>query len=463
MKKRHRVFSCLFLSVIVLITVGYVAAQQNHPWSEVSLPVGKWPGLYANNTDWLQGYAPADFFALDFWDSSGLDIYYNVVGGNVGINTTTPGKELDVIGAIRASEICIGAACETAWPTDTDTRCDSPGECTRVCIDTACETSWPSGLGGSGTTNYIAKWSSVSSVTDSVIYESAGGNIGVGTTTPSETLEVSGNIRISDNANAGLILGSADVVNEGGQINWIGAGAWPIWYQDVQQNRMRFWPQGAPGNNLVLQVGGNVGIGTDTPSEKLDVLGTIRIANSSGDEGGVIRKETNWLAVHGTGVNHGAIYLGNQFTGWSVLLKTATTDSASNINFQDNSGTIMSLFRGDGMVGLALSGGNVGIGTSSPTHKLHVAGNVRITGTIQIQGGGPSSGEVLTATDSSGNANWQDPDDNSCRFCRSCGGNWPSNRGELRGLGGIQSMLGSSCSGSWNDLGSPTPFYCCNF
>ncbi|MCB9226531.1 MAG: hypothetical protein H6578_05120 [Chitinophagales bacterium] len=45
-------------------------------------------------------------------------------------------------------------------------------------------------------------------------------------------------------------------------------------------------------------------------------------------------------------------------------------------------------------------GGNVGIGTSSPTTNLDV------NGTVRIRGGSPASGNVLTATDANGNAQW---------------------------------------------------------
>ena len=45
--------------------------------------------------------------------------------------------------------------------------------------------------------------------------------------------------------------------------------------------------------------------------------------------------------------------------------------------------------------------GNLGIGVSAPTARLDVAG------TIRIRGGSPSPGDVLTAIDANGNAEWQ--------------------------------------------------------
>jgi hypothetical protein len=47
---------------------------------------------------------------------------------------------------------------------------------------------------GSGTTNYITRWTSSSSLNNSVIYQSSTGNIGIGTTTPSQKFTVVGNI-----------------------------------------------------------------------------------------------------------------------------------------------------------------------------------------------------------------------------------------------------------------------------
>jgi hypothetical protein len=55
---------------------------------------------------------------------------------------------------------------------------------------------------------------------------------------------------------------------------------------------------------------------------------------------------------------------------------------------------------------------NVGIGTSAPTEKLHVAGNIKSdtlkTTALRVTGSTPAAGKVLTS-DASGNASWQTP------------------------------------------------------
>ena len=54
---------------------------------------------------------------------------------------------------------------------------------------------------------------------------------------------------------------------------------------------------------------------------------------------------------------------------------------------------------------LIVATGNVGIGTLTPGTKLDVFGTVRMTG-LTMSGQTPSSGYVLTASDSGGDATW---------------------------------------------------------
>ena len=92
-----------------------------------------------------------------------------------------------------------------------------------------------------------------------------GGNVGVGTTAPQQKLQVDGGdvlIRgpsnFSANTTATLWLGDAN--------NYVQAA----WGQGL---RLGVW-QGV--NAMVIQNGGNVGIGTNTPQTKLHVVGTTR-------------------------------------------------------------------------------------------------------------------------------------------------------------------------------------------
>jgi hypothetical protein len=118
------------------------------------------------------------------------------------------------------------------------------------------------------------------------------------------------------------------------------------------------WVAGGGNNILALQTlfGGNVGIGTSTPGGKLHVdagspAPAVDVMIGSGDTG--------------SGQN-------TYFT----MGRSAATNGA---------GQIDSWLAGGGNSILALQskfGGNVGIGTTTPSEKLEVAGNIRLIGNI---------------------------------------------------------------------------------
>jgi hypothetical protein len=125
---------------------------------------------------------------------------------------------------------------------------------------------------------------------------------------------------------------------------------------------------------------GNVGIGTDSPTAGLEIY---RSAGADTVGGGIILSR-----YEATGVNYrgGAIY--NEYvTGPNTdfLFFGVTTDNGKN-PYSDIDQVRM-------VIG---ANGNVGIGTTSPTHELNVVGNVNITGNITM-------GDAFMFTDGSGN------------------------------------------------------------
>jgi hypothetical protein len=143
--------------------------------------------------------------------------------GNVGIGISSPGHKLDVAGQINGSGLCINNDCRTGWQSVTDTRCDVAGVCSQVCIGSSCQSSWPTdtkcnvsgscsqvcigtdcrtvwptgNVTGSGSANYIAKWTGTGSLGISSMYQDTSGNIGIGTSAPTEKLDVNGSINAS--------------------------------------------------------------------------------------------------------------------------------------------------------------------------------------------------------------------------------------------------------------------------
>ncbi len=107
-----------------------------------------------------------------------------------------------------------------------------------------------------------------------------GGNVGIGTTTPNQKLDVRGSIVTGVDGSGGvLILAATDSTNEGGQIEWHGASTSSDWYQDIYLNRFRIWST-ASSDTLTLNDWGNVGIGVAVPNAKLQVNGIISTGGS---------------------------------------------------------------------------------------------------------------------------------------------------------------------------------------
>lgn len=77
-------------------------------------------------------------------------------------------------------------------------------------------------IGGSGTANYVPKFSGTKTVTNSVIYDD-GTNIGIGTTTPLEKLDIRGDINLNTNGTAAILSTYKGEFSNGGNI-WIGNG-----------------------------------------------------------------------------------------------------------------------------------------------------------------------------------------------------------------------------------------------
>jgi hypothetical protein len=164
---------------------------------------------------------------------------------------------------------------------------------------------------------------------------------------------------------------------------------------------------------MVITSGGNVGIGIAVPTEKLDVNGNIRasghfIAGTTttyGDGfidlsmGTNLDIDSNTLYIDST---KNQVGIGTNFPGARLGVKSAYQNSeVVRVHAWDGGPLFRVLERSDGSAGMDmfdtnhnrrvllnsngdsyLNGGNVGIGTASPTEKLDVLGNIKASGTV---------------------------------------------------------------------------------
>ncbi|MBI5732556.1 hypothetical protein HY967_01175, partial [Candidatus Jorgensenbacteria bacterium] len=129
------------------------------------------------------------------------------------------------------------------------------------------------------------------------------------------------------------------------------------------QSQLRFQTVGGASQHIIFLPNGNVGIATTSPAYKLDVVGDIRATNNLiGNISGSL-SATNVTGPASFGTTYGTFAYA--FPGSLAIGTTTTTNLPAN--------------------GLYVQG-NVGIGTSTPTAKLHVDG-----GLIQSDYGGGTS------------------------------------------------------------------------
>jgi len=213
----------------------------------------------------------------------------------------------------------------------------------------------------------IGQWSDVP---NGIIY--TGGNVGIGTSTPTEDLDVSSlisTLRLKSSNNdvdngetysriqfAAIDGGSESVPQIGATIRAVGTESW---ISNQCGSKLEILTCNENSNTLnvrmIVNDDGNVSIGSSDPVIKLDVSGGIRISTTSVEQEGVIRY-------------HNGQFQGYDTTGWTVLSGGEATPSPWTQSGSD----------------LYYTTGNVGIGTTTPdaTAQLHVIGNIKAQGTI---------------------------------------------------------------------------------
>jgi hypothetical protein len=223
------------------------------------------------------------------------------------------------------------------------------------------------------------------------------GRVGIGTNDPQATLDVAGSIR----AEGGIVFGDGSVLNSANfksmgispalagsnaAINVAGTGT---------ANRVTKWTDasGTLGDSGITETGGNVGIGTAAPQDRLHVSGGGIRVDGSGSQTLSIGPSSAPSVVNGVDIRSGAagdIRIGafdsaNNFGGAAFqLFSDSNQFFPGNIYFDAGNDPNASLiFRSAGRTIEAMRirrSGNIGIGTANPSQRLEVAGNLKISG-----------------------------------------------------------------------------------
>ncbi|HAI98791.1 TPA: hypothetical protein DCL30_04630 [Candidatus Peribacteria bacterium] len=354
-------------------------------------------------------------------------IYTDQTTGRVGIGTASPGVPLEIYQAAGATDAeflrlhtsggTAGAGMQIKF---TEGETPTPTEVGRIyTMDTGPTVRMTLSTYGGGTDTLTLK----------------DGKVGIGTTSPGEKLEVTGGNSLfggsidaitgptswaSNSNNAGLYL-SYDTTNLKSRITSIvpGAAFKPLYFQG---NEFR-WATGA-GNiteKMVLDVDGNVGIGTTAPETKLEISGTASGYSFFGQNGlstsgalviaprpgtatgntlivdtkGLVYDATNKRVGIGTASPEAPLHVYGTYenNAKTMQIGAATVPAArfyraDDISVIDGPLWLNSNYNQNVLIGYG--GGNVGIGTTtSPGTKLDVAGGMsgtalKITGAANL-------------------------------------------------------------------------------
>jgi hypothetical protein len=179
------------------------------------------------------------------------------------------------------------------------------------------------------------------------IHNANSGYVGIGTTSPSYPLD----LRNTSNIEPLKIKGSAQ---EGRAILLEPGGAGSSYELFIKSTGLEFCENGAGCGRLFIANGGNVGIGTGSPSDKLSILnGDFSIQRNAPNNqriGNIKLSNTNYTNAW-AGLE---VWQENGSDQTSLSLMTAYGTTTSKIFIQPE--------------------GNVGIGTTGPGYKLHVEG-----------------------------------------------------------------------------------------
>ena len=419
----------ILLLIVSLFLISFVSSElylgETEPNSDVTYLTttaelsGNLTLINTNRSEyWNNLYSPLDITFNGIWNKSGTNIFQSQLGDNVGIGTSSPADKLDVAGAIRVTANSVfssGAGARFYKQSDLGTSIQGvSGTISDLVLIT------PDGQ----------RLLSNPTGTRDVVFTASGGNVGIGTTNPEWKLDLGSN--------------PSSVTGDYG-IGWKHSGAsgdsrsWSIAPDSVEYGDFAIRTSDSQADwitdiaRFYIDNSGKVGIGTATPTQKLNVVGDGNITGTLYAGNLEVNK---WLYNMTTGTYNATYetYAYNMTTGtynatyapWAYNQTTGTYNATyETYAYNMTTGTYNATYAlsipyaynmtidVDGLVNstswnrsgtdvyLANLGDNVGIGTTGPTETLSVIGTINVsnsTGTLGLYQ--DEEGRVGIGTDS---------------------------------------------------------------
>jgi len=345
----------------------------------VELIWGNQPGHGDLGNYWWDFYIDGSTGSLKFRDRSfgqGNSTRFTIdAGGNIGLGTSSPDERLHVAGFVKIDQLALGSASDSLVTWD-----HTDSTLKRIPPSSQTDSDW--------------------TIAGSDMYSGVAGNVGIGTTTPVTPFHVNGKGAFGDavdavKANRALNLISSDAVMRVWRVTdatSFSPGVELVWgTQPVQGDNGNFWwdfyLDGADGSfnirdrsfgqgnlsRLKIDDGGNVGLGTLNPDEKLHVTGSVKIEDML--QGAASDSLVTWDPAD------------------STLKVIANNSSLSDSDWVLDGND---LYSGPDST-VTIKNGNIGIGTIDPDGQLVIMNGPDtlfkiVEGQIRIPGNGPTQG-----------------------------------------------------------------------
>jgi hypothetical protein len=310
--------------------------------------------------------------------------------GNLGIGTTNPASKLHAYESSSNTDPTAGITVEQAGSGDAV-----------VQYLLSFQKRWVTGIDNSDSDKFKISQDSDLGLNTVMTFDSSS-RVGIGTTTPDNKLEVVGDdndfglkVTRGNATSQYLLLRGYQMLGQGNHLLLSADNTKQVWLGHETTT-----------TELVIDVGGNVGIGTASPDRKLHIYG--------GNSGVTGYPLATGLDIEGSGSHTGINILSRDTGAGRIYFGSPSSYIAGSIEYNHNASVTSGhmLFRSGNAERMRLTGtGNLGIGTTSPQTKLHVAnGTLRTwsptSGTTAIFESTASSRSFVTITGANESELW---------------------------------------------------------